>query len=139
MPVGRRDQLLAFGEGHPERLFAVDVLAGGDRLQADLDMGARDGEVDDDVDARVGEQIVDRFGLDAELGGLLGRDLGLHVGDAADVEHREVLHRLEILARDIAGADDADAQTLPCGHVMSSDDADGAVRPDAPLVLGAHL
>ena len=114
--VGGGDQLLAFGESHPERLFAVDVLAGGDRPEADFCMGARDGEVDDDVDSGVAEQIVDRFGLDAELGGLLGRDLGPHVGDAADVEDGEVLHGLEILARDIAGADDADAQTLPCGH-----------------------
>ncbi len=64
----------------------------------------------------VGQQVVDRSGGDAELGRLLYRHLRPHVGNAADVEDGKILHRLEVLARNVAGADDADAQALPCGH-----------------------
>ena len=35
-----------------ERLFRMDVLAGCERFQADLDVGRRDGEIDDDLDRR---------------------------------------------------------------------------------------
>ena len=45
---GRVDQLLRFGQADAQRLLRMDVLAGGDRLEADLDMGAGHGEVDDD-------------------------------------------------------------------------------------------
>ena len=40
--LGRRglDQATRLGDGDAERLFRVHVLAGGDRLEADIDMGA---------------------------------------------------------------------------------------------------
>ena len=50
-----------------ERLFGMHVLAGCERLKADLDMGRRHGEVDDDLDRRVGQQFVDAPCRDAEL------------------------------------------------------------------------
>ena len=42
-------------------------------------------------------------------------------GEPADVEHRKIALSLEILARNIARADDADAQSLPCGHEVLQD------------------
>ena len=50
-----------------ERLLGIDVLAGGERLQADLDMRLRHGEVDDDLDRRIGEQRVDARRRQPEL------------------------------------------------------------------------
>ena len=78
------------GDVDAERLFGMDVLAGGERLQPDLDMRLRDGEVDDDLDRRIGEQRVDRARGQAEFRGpRLGR-LGIDVGERDDVEDREI-------------------------------------------------
>src|SRR5687768_4334184 len=49
------DQLLAVLEGDAERLFRIDMLAGVECLQPDRDMGLRNGEVEDDLDPRIGE------------------------------------------------------------------------------------
>ena len=60
--LGRRgfDQAARLGDGDAERLFRVDVLAGGDRLEADFNMRVRNREVQDDLDRRIGKQRVDR-------------------------------------------------------------------------------
>ena len=65
------------------------------------------------------EQIVDRPRLDAESRPpFAAATSGFMSAMAANVEHRESPHRLQILARDVARADDADAQTLPCRHCV---------------------
>ena len=115
----RIHQRLAFGEGHPERLFAVDVLAGGDRAFADLDMGAGDREVEDDPDLGIGEQRVDRHGRDAELGGLRARRPRASCRrcrrSRAPGKSRIALRYCD---RNIARADDADADPAVGGHVV---------------------
>ena len=50
---GGVDKLPRLGDGDAERLLRMDVLAGGDRLEADLDMRLRDGEVENDLDRRI--------------------------------------------------------------------------------------
>ena len=69
----------------------MDVLAGCERLQADLDVRRRDRQVDDDLDRRdrrAAPRPTSR--RSAELGrARLGR-LGPDVGDALDVEDRKV-------------------------------------------------
>ena len=47
------DQPAGLGDGDAERLFRVHMLAGGDRLEADGDMGLRNREIQDDLDRRI--------------------------------------------------------------------------------------
>ena len=65
----RVDQGFSLGDGDAERLLGMDVLAGGDRPQPDLDVGVRYRQVDDDLDRRIGEQCLDAHRRHAELGG----------------------------------------------------------------------
>ena len=61
------------------------MLSRRERLQADLDMRERHGEVEDDLDVGVGEQRVDGARAQAEFrGARLGR-LGLSVGERDDI------------------------------------------------------
>ena len=48
-------KLSSFRQADAKRLLRIDVLAGGDRSQADLGMGGRHGQVEDDLDRRVGQ------------------------------------------------------------------------------------
>ena len=114
------DELLALGEGHAQRLFAMHVLAGGDGLQPHRDMGARNGEVDDDGDFGVGQQRLDRGGLEAELAGPRRGRLRPHIGDAPDVEDGKPLHRLDVGGRDVARPDDAHADLATFSHLPVS-------------------
>ena len=79
---GRVDQTARLGERDAERLFRMDVLAGRDRLQADLDMRLRHREVEDDLDRRVGENRVDRARGKAEFGRARLRRRGIDVRQA---------------------------------------------------------
>ena len=110
--LGSVDQLARLGNLDAERLLGVHMLAGRDRLEADLDMGLRDGEVDDDLDAWVGEEIGDASSRQAELGGTGFGDRLVHVGEGTHLEDRESARRLEIGGADIAAADDADADPI---------------------------
>ena len=87
--AARLDELRAVREGDAERLLRMDVLAGGDRLQADLDMRLRHGEVEHDLDRRIGEQRVDRTRRHAELRRARLRRRRIGVGERVDVEDRE--------------------------------------------------
>ena len=73
-----------------ERLFRMDVLAGRDRLQADLDMRLRHGEVEDDLDRRDrrAARRPTRAGMPNSARARLG-GLGIGVGERDDVEDRE--------------------------------------------------
>ncbi len=113
----RLDQLLRLGGGDAERLLAVHMLAGRDGAEADLDMGLRHREVDDDLDRGIGEHRVDRHRLEPELGGArLGRCL-VQVGDATHVEDRETPRRLEIGRADIAAAYETDPDAIRHVHL----------------------
>ena len=68
----------------------MDMLAGGDRPQADLDMGKRNGEVDDDLDAGIGEQFASTlFAGMPNSPPRACRRVGIDVGERLDVEDRE--------------------------------------------------
>ena len=129
--VGRRAdaQALAVGEGlevqavldgEDEGLLGVDVLAGLEDGGGDAVVGVGDGEVDDDVDGVVDEEGVDGLGLDVEfLGALLGGGED-DVGDGADLEAAEERREAEVGGRDVAAADDPDAELV--SHLVSSFD-----------------
>ena len=85
-----RSSLARLGDIDAERLFGMDVLAGGDRPEADLDMRFRHREVEDDLDRGIGEQRLDRARRNAEFRrARLGRR-GVGVGKRDDVEDRKL-------------------------------------------------
>ena len=106
------DQLLAVLEANAQWLFAVDMLARRDRVEPHLDVRLGHREIQDDLDRRVGEQVVDADGLQAELfGARLGRSGG-RIGEPPDVEDRKALRCLQIGARDDAAAYDTDSDSF---------------------------
>ena len=102
----------AFLDGEHEGLLRIDVLAGVEHLPRHLIVDRRYRQVDDDVDVLRGEQVVDGLGAQAEfLGAGLG---GIHVDvrAGAHLDALEERRQLEIGGRDVAAADDADAEFL---------------------------
>jgi hypothetical protein len=130
--LGGVGQRLALGKIDAERLFRIGVLAGSERLQANGHMRLRDCQVDDDLDRRIGEQLVDAPGLHVELGRLGLRQLMIEIGHATDVEDRKRGHRLQIGARDIAASDDADTDFL---HDFLPMDFVASVQSAGPVVF----
>ena len=109
---GRLNEAARLGDIDAERLFRMNMLAGGEGPQADLDMRGRHGEVEDDLDGGVGQQGLDRTGAQAEL---FRSRLGCgrnRVRQGDDVEDGKALRGLEIGGTDVAAADDADADRL---------------------------
>ena len=104
--------LRASGEVDAERLLRMHVLAGGDRLQADLDMGERHRQVDDDLDVGVGEQALLRSSLGCRTPRPRFRRPAGFMSATPRVEDREDLRRLEVGRADVAAADDADADPV---------------------------
>ena len=66
-PPRRRSGRRASASADAERLLRMDVLAGGERLQADLDMRLRDREIEDDLDGRIGEHRIDRSAREGRI------------------------------------------------------------------------
>ena len=132
--LGRRgfDQPARLGDRDAERLFRVDVLAGGDRLEADLDMGVRNREVEDDLDRRIGEQRVDRTRRNPELRRARFRRLRVGVGERDEIEDRELSRRSQIGGADVSATDDADSDRL---HHDSPSCGTGASRIGAGPVV----
>ena len=86
------------------------MLAGGDGLAGDLGVRGRDGQVDDDLHARVVQHRRHVAGRgDAVLGRLLVRHLGEQVADGQQLGVGETGQVLDVGGADDAGADDADA------------------------------
>ena len=120
LAVGEGLELQALLDGEDEGLLRVDVLAGLERGGGHAVVGLGDGQVDDDVDGVVGEEGVDGLGLDVELlGPLLGGGED-DVGAGADLEAAEERGELEVGGRDVAAADDPDAELV--SHLVSSFD-----------------
>ncbi len=128
----RLDQPTRFGDVDAERLFRVDMLAGGDRHQADLDMRLRYREVEDDFDRRIGEERVDRTRRRAELGRARLRRRRIGVGERDNVEDREFLRRGQIGRADVAAADDADADPFHHASPIGLSFADGRGSGGSP-------
>ena len=94
------------------------MFAGRQRLQADLDMRGRDGEVENDLDLRVGEQRVDRDRPQVEFRRPRLRGFATRVGERDDLQDREGRRGLQIGGADVAAADKADSHWG--GHGLSS-------------------
>ena len=109
--LGFLEDLETFLVGEGEGFFAVDVLAGAEGGEVDADVGGGDGEVENGVDVGIGEEFLDGAGLEAVLDGLGAGEIHVEIGDGGEFRvgavGREVL---EVLAADVAAADDADAE-----------------------------
>ena len=136
---GRRgfDQPARLGDGDAKRLFRVNVLAGGDRFQPDVDMGVRHSEIEDDLHGRIGKQRVHRPRRNAKFrrAGLGGRRIG--VSERDQVEDWELSRRGQIGGADVPAADDADTYRLhhnspTCEARASRTDAGPVVPQGAP-------
>ena len=100
-----------------QRLLAVGVLARVDRVQRDRHVGGGDREVQDQVNAIIGVQLVHGADLgDAELLGLGAGGGHIEVRAGGHLQDREVGGVLEVLVADVAAADDADAKGFHAGQ-----------------------
>jgi len=119
--VGGLQQLHAAGPVERERLLAPHVLARGERLQGDLDVHLGEGEVDDDLDVVIGEQLGDGTRVrHAERCRLVACTLFVDVGDEPHREVRERREIREVFGADHTGADDADADLSGAGRAHAS-------------------
>ena len=135
--AAQRDQFGRLGAGHRQRLLADDVLAGGQRLPALLEVEAvRRGEVDD-ADRGVGEQLLEgwrRRGRVPRLAGGVAALLGRRAEDADDGP-AEPAQGLDVDGADEAGADEGGASAcdrfrgmLICSRTLTP----GAYAPGSP-------
>ena len=93
-----------------ERLLGPHVLARGDRLRGDLGVHGGDGQVHDDLHARVVQHVLrGAGGGDAVLLGLGRGDLGVEIAEDQDLEVGEGGEVRQVLVGDDSGADEADA------------------------------
>ena len=91
-----------------ERLFAVSVLAGFEHLLADARVDLGHGEVDDDLDGRVGQKFRDAACGNIEFFGFGRRRVGADVGAGFQVQQAEPAASLRVGVEDAAATDDAD-------------------------------
>ncbi len=127
------DEAARLGHGDAERLFRVDVLAGGDSLEADFNMRVGNGEVQDDLDGRIGKQRLDGARRNAEFRRARFRRRRIGVGERDDVEDRELSRRGQIGGADVSATDDADADRLH--HDSPRGGGEGASRIGAGPVV----
>ena len=106
---GGIDHRLRVRERRGQRLLGVHVLAGLDRGEADLRVADRGREVDDDVDRRVREQVVQRQRAEARGGGERGGAGRVGVGAGDELDRGERRAPGDVVLRDVAAADEADA------------------------------
>ncbi len=109
-PAGRRGlrgELARLGERHAERLFRIDVLAGGKRRAADLGVRERRRQVDHELDRIVRQQRVRRHRADAVLLRLRLGQRRIEIGAGDDLDRREVAGARQVGVADVAAADDA--------------------------------
>lgn len=91
-----------------ERLFSVDGFTRRNGLKRDPGVRVGDGQVDDDLDLWIGQQLV--YGAcfwNAELPGLATGALQIDVGAGDNLQNVEEAGRFEIDGADIAASDDA--------------------------------
>jgi len=91
-----------------ERLFAVYGFARCDGLKRNPGVRVGDGEIDDDLDLWIGQQLL--YGAcfgNAVLTCLAARALQIDVGAGDDLQNVEEAGRFEIDGADIAASDDA--------------------------------
>ena len=129
---GGIDQTARLGDVDAERLLGVDMLAGGQRLQADLDMCDRHGEIEDDLDGGVGQQSLDRTGAQAKFLRARLRRGRNRVRQGDDVEDGKQLRGFKIGGTDVAAANDADADSFHCSSPCTGLIADGSRPGGAP-------
>ena len=106
---------LALGAGLGERLFVVDVLAGSDDRQRDFGVRGRRRQIDDKLDFRVGQQLLDSERTNAVRLGQFVRPRHVHVGTGAHIQDVEKAATPEVVVADMTATDDADPNPVH-GH-----------------------
>ena len=111
----RLDQPLPVLERDGEGLLVVDPLAGIQRRLGDRGVGIRCGEIENDLDRRVGQQLGDGAnGRHAVLRGPLRRPLRHRIGAGDDLELGKESRVLQIAVADIAAADQPNSHWPSC-------------------------
>ena len=90
-----------------ERLLGMDMLASVEDREADIGMGQRHREIDHNLDIVALEQLVDAQARRTEFGAALLGCGTAHIRDGLELDHWEVLERLQIFRADVAAANDA--------------------------------
>ena len=117
---GRRGHLLGLGEGQPERLLAIDVLAGGDRGEGHLAVEAVRRGDRDDVDRGIVDERTPVVGRPREAE-LVRHRLG--------ARGRGVAEQRETRRRDVAEhpTDRAEGERVALSHEARADQSDAVV------------
>lgn len=118
-------QSAGLGADDGERLFAMHMFAGGERGQADGHVGLGGGEIQHDVDFRIGQQRIHAGGLQSEFRrtSLGTREVG--IGKQLDAELREEWGGAQVGRADITAPDQANDVGL---HDVLSDQPIEAFR-----------
>jgi hypothetical protein len=102
-PAGSRgvQHLPALVPIHPERLLGEGVLSRRKRLQRDRRVGLRDGQVEHDIDVRIGDQLVDgKHARHAELLRARACPIRVEIRARRHVQRRKLRRHLEIRGAD---------------------------------------
>src|SRR5690606_39489746 len=104
---GSVEDFLTVFTGERQRLLAVNMLASRNRRQINLCMSRRNGQVDDDFNIRVGQQLIERIGLHPIFFrfGLCAAEI--NIGAGGYIQNIKFGTPLKIAVADIATANDA--------------------------------
>ena len=107
------DERTSDGVASRERLLAMDVLAGAQRGGRHLRVDGGNRQVDDRVDVRISEHVVERRIVDAsEAIDERTAQRGVDVRGAGDADRRVGAHRVAVRAGDVAAPDDGDPERV---------------------------
>ena len=118
--AGRVDELPRLGESDAKRLLGMDVLAGGDGLEAHFNMRFGHREVQDDLNRGIGQNRLDRLRWNAEFSGTRLGGGEVHVGKRDNIEDRKRLGGLQIGSADIAATDHRDFDPVHASSLSQS-------------------
>ena len=108
-------QVLGLGHRKRQRLFRVDMFPGLKNLLRHFEMCRRYREIDDNLDIIVLQQVFHRLRLNVKLVAAGFRRRHVDIRHGANLEALEQRREFQIGGRDIAAADNADAQCLAHG------------------------
>ena len=116
------DEQLAVGAFRRQWFFGVDRLTGVQCGHADFGVRGRDGQVENHIDIRIRQQLLDGVRADVELFRPLLGALVEHVGDGDHLDIRPARQILQIDFADHPASDDANPGSRLCHLTLSLND-----------------